>query len=76
MELADAFLPFGWRILFHICNLPLILYWALKSLRHGRPDVARASLSGLMDGYKGVKGKWKQDDDRKGVQTAMSPRVS
>ena len=76
MELADAFLPFGWRILFHICNLPLILYWALKSLMPGRPDVARASLSGLMDGYKGVKGKWKQDDDRKGVQTAMSPRVS
>jgi hypothetical protein len=75
MELAGAFLPFAWWVLFHICNLPLILYWALKSCRNGRPDVARASLFGLMDGYKGVKGKWKQDDDRQGVQATVSPRV-
>jgi GT2 family glycosyltransferase len=76
IELAGAFLPFAWRVLFHLCNLPLILYWALKSSWHGRPDVARASLWGLMDGYKGVKGKWKQDDDRKGVPATLSPRVS
>ena len=63
MELAGAFLPFAWWVLFHICNLPLILYWALKSWRNGRPDVARASLCGLLDGYKGVKGKWKQDNN-------------
>ena len=76
VELADAFLPFGWRVLFHICNLPLTLYGALKALRCRRPDVARAIVGGLMDGYKGVKGRWKQDDDREGVPATFSPRVS
>jgi hypothetical protein len=76
MEMADAFLPFGWRVLFHICNLPITLARILKALMYSRPDVVRASVGGLMDGYKGVKGKWKHHEDRKGVPATFNPRVS
>ena len=76
MEMADAFLPFGWRVLFHICNLPLTLARVLRALRYSRPDAGRAIVEGLMDGYKGVKGRWKHDDDREGVQATFSPRGS
>ena len=76
MEMADAFLPFGWRVLFHICNLPLTLARVLRALGYRRPDVARASVDGLMDGYKRVKGKWKHDGGLGGVQRTFSPRVS
>jgi GT2 family glycosyltransferase len=76
MEMADAFLPFGWRVLFHICNLPLTLARVLRALRYRRPDAVRAIVDGLMDGYQGVKGKWKHHDDREGVQATFSPRGS
>ena len=76
MEMANAFLPFGWRVLFHICNLPFTLARILRALWYRRPDVIRASVGGLIDGYKGVKGKWKHHEDREGVQATFSPRVS
>lgn len=76
MEMANAFLPFGWRVLFHICNLPFTLARILRALWYRRPDVIRASVGGLIDGYKGVKGKWKHHEDREGVQTTFSLRVS
>lgn len=62
MEMTDAFLPFGWRVLFHICNLPLTLARVLRALAYRRPDAARASVEGLIDGYRGIKGKWKHQD--------------
>jgi hypothetical protein len=62
MEMADAFLPFGWRALFHICNLPLTLARVLRALGYRRPDAARAGVDGLIDGYRGIKGEWKHQD--------------
>ncbi|MGD0008710.1 MAG: glycosyltransferase family 2 protein [Terriglobia bacterium] len=76
MEMADAFLPFGWRVLFHICNLPLTLARILRALRYRRSDAARAIVEGLMDGYKGAKGKWVHHDDGGGVRASFSPRGS
>ena len=76
MLLAGDFLPLLWWVLFHLYNLPLGFVRILKVLKTGRPDVARAILCGMIDGYKGVKGKWKQHDDREGVQETLSPTIS
>ncbi len=63
IELAGDFLPLHWWLLFHLFNFPLAFGRIVKVLRYGRPDVARAIVCGMMDGLRGVKGKWKQYND-------------
>ncbi len=58
--LANAFLSIGWWMVFHLYNLPLSVMRAVKVLMYGRPDIARAVVCGLLDGYRGKSGKWKQ----------------
>lgn len=58
--LASEFLPFWWRIVFHSIHAPMRLVSALNNLRAGRRKSAQAILLGLVDGYRGVTGKWKQ----------------
>jgi hypothetical protein len=74
--LAEDFLPLHWRLLFYFCDLLVTIGRILKALKHGKPDVARAIARGMIDGYKGVRGKWKQHDDREGVQETLSPTIS
>lgn len=76
IELAEDFLPLHWRLLFYFCNLPLTFGRILKALKHGKPDVARAIVRGMIDGHEGVRGKWKQHDDREGVQETLDPTGS
>lgn len=60
--LADEVLPVRWRVVFHLVNMPLCAARILYNLRHGRPRSARAVLLGLLDGYRGVTGKWRYHD--------------
>jgi len=62
MLLAPDLLPLHWRVLFHLVNLPLCLARVSKMLISRKPDAARAVICGLLDGYKGVTGKWKSHD--------------
>jgi len=60
--LVREFLPLGWRIVFHCVHTPMRLVSALNNLRARRLRSAQAILWGLIDGYRGVTGKWKQHD--------------
>ena len=60
--LAHALLPMPWIALFHIKNIPMCLGRIINNLMHGRLISARAVLLGLMDGYRGRTGKWKDHD--------------
>ena len=62
MLLANTLLPMAWGALFHPKNVMMCLGRVLLNLRHGRYHSARAILSGLVDGYRGVTGKWKHHD--------------
>lgn len=57
--LVSEFLPLRWRIVFHFIHAPMRLASALNNLISGRKGSAHAILLGLMDGYRGVTGKWK-----------------
>jgi GT2 family glycosyltransferase len=57
--LVSEFLPLGWRIVFHFIHAPMRLASALNNLISGRRGSAQAILQGLIDGYRGVTGKWK-----------------
>jgi GT2 family glycosyltransferase len=58
--LVSEFLPLGWRIVFHIVHAPMRLVSALNNLRAHRLKSAQAILLGLVDGYRGVTGKWQR----------------
>ncbi len=60
---ANAVLPFGWKVLFHLVNLPLVSARILKNLFRRRPLAAKAILEGLTDGYRGKEGKWRRHDE-------------
>ena len=60
--LVSEFLPLGWRIVFHCVHTPMRLVSALNNARARRLRSAQAILWGLVDGYRGVTGKWKQHD--------------
>jgi hypothetical protein len=60
--LVHELLPTRWRVAFHLVNVPLCAARVLYNLRHHRPRSARAVLLGLVDGYRGVTGKWKYHD--------------
>ena len=57
--LVSEFLPLRWRIVFHFIHAPMRLASALNNLISGRRGSAQAILLGLIDGYRGVTGKWK-----------------
>ena len=60
--LANAVLPWHFKILFHPWYLLIKFIYIFKALVQGKPEVASAILQGLYDGYKGVKGKWIMDN--------------
>jgi GT2 family glycosyltransferase len=60
--LARLILPFPLRLLFHPLNLALALASVPKKLVNHRTLEARAIVSGVIDGYRGVSGKWKWHD--------------
>ena len=57
--LVSEFLLLRWRIVFHFVHTPMRLASALNNLRARRWRSAQAILLGLIDGYRGVTGKWK-----------------
>ncbi len=63
IRVAEHLLPWPLRMLFHEVHIPLCLGRAAKNLLGGRPKAARAILGGMIDGYRGVFGKWKQHDE-------------
>lgn len=60
--LANKFLPIPLKGLFHLFNVPITLARILKNIMHRRPKSARAVLSGMVDGYRGLVGKWRWHD--------------
>jgi hypothetical protein len=60
--LARELLSPGWRIPFHFVHVPLRLASIFKNLKARRFPSARAVLWGLIDGYRGVTGRWKYHD--------------
>ena len=60
--LANNLLTLRWKILFHLFYLPLKLGHALIRCFHRQPSVAKAIIYGLVDGHRGVTGRWKRRD--------------
>jgi hypothetical protein len=69
-HIARAILPARWKLVFHLLHIPLTLAQSARNLFRRRPDFARALLCGLLDGYRGVYGKWKFHDQEvaKGIK--------
>lgn len=59
---VSEFLSPAWRVLFHLVHTPMRLLSAAKNVSAGRLRSARAILWGLLDGYRGVTGKWRDHD--------------
>ncbi len=62
---ANVVLPLGWKILFHLVNLPLVSVRILKNLGKGRRAAARAIREGFFDAYRGREGKWRRHDEQR-----------
>lgn len=60
--LANEFLPIGLKILFHAYYPSYRLIRSFFELCRGNISIARAHIEGLVDGYKGVGGKWKKQN--------------
>ncbi|MDA8079539.1 MAG: glycosyltransferase family 2 protein [Nitrospiraceae bacterium] len=59
---ANNLLPWQWKIVFHIVNFVMGIGRIFKMIARRRYVSAQAICRGLIDGYKGVKGKWRQHD--------------
>jgi hypothetical protein len=59
---ARELLPFHRRVAFHTLYLPLTLRRIVKHLLAGSTESAKGAWCGLLDGYRGVGGKWKLHD--------------
>jgi len=59
---AREILPAPRRLMFHLLHVPQAFAQAAKNLLHRRPRSAWAIMCGLVDGYRGVGGKWKHHD--------------
>jgi len=70
--LAKSLLPLHWKLLFPIINIPVCLARVLKNLLYSRRTSARAVLCALVDGYRGVIGKW-QYHDQEIIQYRKTP---
>lgn len=58
---ANAALPFGLRVLFHVVN-PWLCVARVAKYARANPECAKAALWGLADGLRGVGGKWRDHD--------------
>jgi GT2 family glycosyltransferase len=82
LYLAKDILPILSRVAFHIVYLPLCIRRIAKRIIAGQPKLARAIACGLLDGYRGVGGKWIRHDWREpnrssgGKVEAGTPTVS
>ena len=59
---ANAALHFPWKLLFHVTNILIGAARIVRATLRGRLRVSGALLSGMVDGYRGVTGKWKHHD--------------
>jgi len=59
VHLARRLLPTWGRVLFHLWYSPSRIIRAIQRMLQGKPKVSKAILDGLIDGYRGVYGKWK-----------------
>lgn len=57
--LANLMLPWHLKVLFHLWYVPARLIQAFLKIVRRQPQVSVAILQGLLDGYRGVTGKWK-----------------
>jgi GT2 family glycosyltransferase len=64
LHVGKAMLSPPWRAMFYAAYLPLWIRRMAKRLIAGQPHLARAIGYGLLDGYRGVVGKWKYHDRR------------
>jgi len=62
IHVAREILPTRLKLLFHLVHTPVVLAQSARNLLRQRPDFARALVCGLLDGYRGVYGKWKFHD--------------
>ena len=60
---ARELLPPWWGALFYLTNTPVCLTRAARHALAGRAHTGWAVLQGLIDGYRGVGGKWKRHDE-------------
>jgi GT2 family glycosyltransferase len=60
--LARGNLAMPWRVFFHLVNGAVCSARILKNLASRRPQAAGAIFRGMMDGYRGVGGRWKYHD--------------
>lgn len=58
--LANRWLSLPWKILFHLYYIPSRLALQILHIGQGQSGVSRAVISGLMDGYRGIMGKWRR----------------
>jgi GT2 family glycosyltransferase len=63
IRLAHAFLPFKIKLLFNVWYPGSRLARAAQRWFQNKPQVATAILEGLVDGYRGVRGKWRRHPD-------------
>jgi hypothetical protein len=62
IRVAGLLLPWPLRVLFPAFNIPVALHAAFLCMIKGHHRSAQAVLQGLVDGYRGVGGKWKHHD--------------
>ncbi len=62
IRVAGVLLPWPLRVIFPAFNIPLALRAAFLAMVSGHRRSAWAVLRGLVDGYRGVGGKWKYHD--------------
>jgi len=60
--LARTLFPLGRRLLFYLIYPSLCARRIVKRMLARQPRLARALFCGLLDGYRGVTGKWKDHD--------------
>jgi len=58
--LANRWLSLPWKILFHLYYIPSRLALRLLRIKNTGDGSASAVLNGLVDGYRGIKGKWQR----------------
>lgn len=61
---GNVVLSFGWKVLFHLFNIPMVSARILKNAVRGNRVAAQAILEGWLDGYRGREGKWRRHDQQ------------
>ena len=60
--MASGNLAMPWHAFFHLLNGAVCSVRILKNLASRRPQAAMAIFRGMVDGYRGIGGKWKYHD--------------